>query len=369
MKTLEYSDFERIVLEETPLIDVRAPVEFEKGAFKNATNLPLMNNRERHLVGICYKEQGNAKAVELGHELVSGKVKESRVNAWINHLRSHPNSVLYCFRGGLRSQIAQQWITEQTGGPIWRLAGGYKAFRNYLITQLDPAVVDSTPILLSGCTGSGKTILLKKLPHAIDLEGIANHRGSAFGRKLTPQPSQIDFENNLAYALIHHRHHGYKHLILEDEGTNIGRCFLPKPLATYFNSGKVVLIEVSLSERIKNTLDEYVSQAQGVYSAIYGPEYGLAEWANNIRNSLNRIKKRLGGDRHERLLDLFEHGYHAQLQSDTLVEHEKWITALLEDYYDPMYHYQLERKADRILFRGNAEEVLDYLNKYTLTVK
>jgi len=107
-----YDDFKSIVLSNTPLLDVRAPVEFKRGAFLNAVNLPIMDDEERHLVGTCYKNSGNEKAVELGHQLVSGDVRERRINAWIEFMDANPNALLYCFRGGQRSKISQMWLHE-----------------------------------------------------------------------------------------------------------------------------------------------------------------------------------------------------------------------------------------------------------------
>ncbi|MBN2221475.1 MAG: tRNA 2-selenouridine(34) synthase MnmH, partial [Vallitaleaceae bacterium] len=172
------NNFRAIVLNETPLIDVRAPIEFQKGAFPNAFNLPIMDDFERKEVGTTYKQEGNEAAVSLGYQLVSGDNREAKVRAWVAFLKEHPNALIYCFRGGQRSRISQEWTSEALGHPVDRLEGGYKAFRNYLLNQLiTPTEQSYTPIRLSGCTGSGKTPLLKSLPHHIDLEGIANHRG------------------------------------------------------------------------------------------------------------------------------------------------------------------------------------------------
>ena len=106
------SDFKNIVLEDIPLIDVRAPIEFKKGAFINSINLPIMNDEERHLVGICYKEKGNLEAVKLGHELVSGNIKDERIKSWESFINKNPKSMIYCFRGGSRSSISQEWIEK-----------------------------------------------------------------------------------------------------------------------------------------------------------------------------------------------------------------------------------------------------------------
>ncbi|MDF2612968.1 MAG: selU [Clostridia bacterium] len=361
MRMLTCNDFEKIVIEETPLIDVRAPIEFEKGSFKNAVNLPLMNDEERRLVGICYKEKGNEEAVKLGHHLVSGEIRQARIDAWLNHLREYPDSMVCCFRGGLRSQISQQWITEAAGREIVRLEGGYKAFRNYLIEELDPSRQRSKPILIGGCTGSGKTILLKKLQNAIDLEGLANHRGSSFGRQVTSQPTQINFENNLAYALIVHRSKAYPYMILEDEGANIGKCFIPKPLAAYFNSGDRVIVKVPLEERVQITMDEYVYESQKAYVEMYSKDLGLSEWADYIRASLRKIEKRLGGDRCKKVIDLFEKAYEEQINSGTYALHKSWIETLLRDYYDPMYEYQIQKAAYKVICEGDTKEVLAYL--------
>jgi tRNA 2-selenouridine synthase len=351
------SNFRRIVLEDVPLIDVRAPVEFEHGAFSNAVNLPLMNDEERHLVGICYKEKGNAEAVKLGHELVSGKVKQKRVDAWAEQLKRRPDTMLYCFRGGLRSQLSQQWIAEELGAEIPRLEGGYKAFRTYLIEQLDPATQTSAPVILGGRTGVGKTILLQQLEGVVDLEAIANHRGSSFGRFTTPQPSQINFENNLAGALIKHADAGHRHIILEDEGRNVGNCYLPQPLVDHFRKGDVVILERSVEERVQITFDEYVTSAQADYIAAYGDEQGIPQWLTYMDGCIDRIRKRLGGLRHQEIKALL----HSAHDSGNSEQHKEWIEQLLRDYYDPMYDYQIQNKQSAIVFRGDEAAVLDYL--------
>ncbi|MFZ5945228.1 MAG: tRNA 2-selenouridine(34) synthase MnmH, partial [Bacillota bacterium] len=337
MAAYSTNDFEKIVIDEIPLIDVRAPIEYTRGAFINAFNLPLMNDEERRLVGIQYKQRGNEEAVKLGHKLVSGELRKARIDAWVSHLNQYPQSMLYCFRGGLRSQISQQWIYEATGKEIPRLEGGYKAFRNYLINALSPWEQISTPILLGGYTGSGKTILLNKLDNSIDLERIANHRGSSFGRFTTPQPTQINFENNLAYALIQHRHQGYRYMILEDEGPNIAKCFIPKPLVEYFNSGHLVLMDPPFEERLDITLQEYVIHVQATFLKLYGEEQGLLEWFNYISESIIRVKKRLGGDLCQRVITAFELAFQEQMAAGSYHVHQNWIAILLKEYYDPMY--------------------------------
>ena len=361
MKNYTTNDFYNIVVNELPLIDVRAPIEFVKGAFINATNLPLMNDEERHLVGICYKQKGNEEAVKLGNTLVSGEIKEERIKAWLDELSNHPDALLYCFRGGQRSQITQQWISDASGLKIKRLEGGYKAFRNYLLEQLDPALQPSKPIILGGYTGSGKTILLKKVEYAVDLEGIANHRGSSFGNFPSPQPTQINFDNNLAYALIQHRHKNYSHMLLEDEGRNVGKCFMPKPLVAHYAASDMVILEAPMEDRVSITIDEYVVESQKSYIELHGEEKGLEEWATYINSSIDRVQKRLGPVRHKLVSDLFNNAYKNQLSTGNYDAHCDWVQFFLEKYYDPMYQYQIDNMDRKILFKGNHDDLLEFL--------
>jgi len=360
-QTLPTTDrYRDIVLQQNPLIDLRAPVEFAKGAFPGAVNLPLMSDEERHLVGIRYKESGNDAAVALGYQLVSGRTKERRIEAWITQIEKEPESLMYCFRGGQRSQIAQQWLHE-AGITIPRLQGGYKAFRSYLIEQLEQITLDKEILVIGGHTGSGKTILLKKLAESIDLEALANHRGSSFGRYASPQPSQIDFENALAYALITHDARSYKRLIIEDESRNIGRVYIPPALFEQFTQAKVILLEASLRERIEITYAEYILAAQADYAEALASGRIAYSWIETMQHNFKRIRKRLGDQGYREMSALLDEAWKHQLSTNDPTRHKAWIERLLRDYYDPMYAYQIEQKKDRIIFRGTQQEVIDYL--------
>jgi tRNA 2-selenouridine synthase len=174
------TDFKQLFLSDTPMIDVRAPIEFIKGAFPSSINAPLMNDDEREAVGTCYKEHGSDAALELGHQLVFGDVKAQRLHHWKNLTNTHPDGIFYCFRGGLRSRITQQWLND-IGIDRPYVEGGYKAMRTYLLEQLQQRASEGNFLVLSGRTGSGKTEVINDWPHSIDLEGLAKHRGSAFG--------------------------------------------------------------------------------------------------------------------------------------------------------------------------------------------
>ena len=351
-------NFRNIVLQERPLIDVRANIEFEKGAFPKSANFPLMNDNERHLIGIRYKEEGNASAVALGKELVT-PFKEKRVQAWVDFIKANPNAYLYCFRGGQRSQISQAWVKE-AGLTIPRLKGGYKAFRQFLMQESEAVSEQLKTIIIGGRTGSGKTLLLHQLQKSIDLEGLANHRGSSFGGFTTAQPSQIDFENSLAYALIQHQAKGYKEIYIEDESRNIGRVNIPKPIFDNFQKGQLILLETPMAERVEITFDEYVTQALKNYTTKYGKQ-GISQWFTDANHNLERIKKRLGRERHTKITQAFSDAFALQKVSGELKQHKEWIEILLQEYYDPMYDYQIEKREMPVLFRGSAEEILAYL--------
>lgn len=198
--TLSAQNIRQLLANETPIIDVRAPIEFNQGAMPNAINLPLMNNEERAAVGTCYKQHGSQKAVELGHQLVKGEIKAHRVAAWREACERFPSGFICCARGGMRSHIVQKWLAE-IGIDYPLIEGGYKALRQATI-EMTNELVQRPIILIGGCTGNGKTTLVRSLPEGIDLEGFAHHRGSSFGRTVEAQFAQATFENYLAVDML-----------------------------------------------------------------------------------------------------------------------------------------------------------------------
>lgn len=356
------NDFKNIVLNNIPLIDVRAPIEFEKGAFKTSVNIPILTDYERHIIGICYKENGNEKATKLGYEIVSGNIRKDRIQKWINFIDENPNAIVYCFRGGSRSTIAQRWIHEIGKKNILKLAGGYKAFRNYLITSLDPVNIKSKPLIITGYTGSGKTTLLNKLENAIDLEYIANHRGSTFGHHITAQPTQINFENNLAYEIINHNNKGFKYMILEDESKNIGKSFIPNNFYSSLHGADVIFLETSMEERIENILYDYVINRQNEFISNYNNEdLGRQFWYEDMLKSMERVKSKLGGDRLKVIIDEFNRAYDIQRSNGNYDYNRVWIELFLHNYYDPMYKHSIENSNRNIIFSGNNEAVTQYI--------
>ncbi len=327
-----------------PLIDLRAPVEFAQGAFPTAVNLPLLNDGERHEVGLAYRNQGREAAIAKGHELVSGTVRRQRIQAWAHFIEQRPDAWLYCWRGGLRSRIAGAWL-QQAGFTLPSVAGGYKCLRRTCLATLESAADDGKRwLVVAGRTGSGKTRVIDRLDNAIDLEATARHRGSAFGALPGGQPTPAAFENALAVAYLGH---AASTLVLEDESRTIGRLALPEAWFERMRGAPLVLVEAPMSQRVSNIRTEYVDEplARGMPAA---------DLQHRLSASLDRIRKRLGGDRHRQVRAALNGAFRTGA-------HENWIEQLLEWYYDPMYDYQLRSKQGRVIFSGERPSVLQYL--------
>ena len=356
-------DYRDLFLHDRPLMDTRAPVEFLKGAFPGAINLPLMNDIERQKVGTCYKQQGQQAAIELGHQLVSGQTKAERIEAWAAFAKANPEGYLYCFRGGLRSQIVQQWLKSEAGIDYPRVVGGYKAMRTFLIETLDSAVAECDFVIVGGMTGTGKTEVLSQLGNSLDLEAHANHRGSSFGKRASAQPAQIDFENALAIDLLKRRAAGQQQFVLEDEARLIGRCSLPLPLHQAMQHYPLVWLEDSVANRVERILQVYVVELCAEFVALQGEQEGFSAFAARLRESLANITRRLGGERYQRLAAIMDQALQEQQVDGQVDTHRGWIEALLVEYYDPMYVFQRESKSGRIEFAGEQEAVVQYLRE------
>jgi tRNA 2-selenouridine synthase len=189
----------QILASDTPLIDVRAPVEFRQSAMPAAINLPLMNDDERAAVGTCYKRQAPRRWRWAISWSTARCAPAASPPGW-KPARVIPQGYLCCARGGQRSHIVQQWLKE-AGVDYPLIVGGYKALRQAAI-QLTEELVQRPIVLIGGCTGNGKTQLVCSRPDGIDLEGLAHHRGSSFGRTLQEQHQQATFENHLAVAML-----------------------------------------------------------------------------------------------------------------------------------------------------------------------
>lgn len=332
-------------------LDVRSESEFAAGFIPGSTNLPILTNEERSKVGICYSKRGREAAKELGESLVSGEIRARRTLAWGQFALEHPQATICCARGGMRSEYAQRWLHE-VGIDLERVHGGYKALRNECLQVLQAVPAKLFLILLGGRTGSGKTELLNGYEQAIDLEGLAQHRGSAFGATDTPQPSQATMENHLAHQLA--KFSPGQSVLFEDESRAIGSRSIPLPVYEAMSQAPILVLELDRAARAARIFDEYVADAL----RRAAPE----RLHDKYRNSLTRIRKRLGGRNHDKIAKEIDSAFALNSRE----AHLQWITSLLEDYYDPLYDHGLKRKHARIGFRGSPEAVREWLDEKLL---
>ncbi|RVU48551.1 tRNA 2-selenouridine(34) synthase MnmH [Lujinxingia sediminis] len=321
MKQLGMTEFLGEMARGVVAYDVRTPAEFAKGHIPGALNLPLFEDEERVVVGTLYKEEGRQRAILEGLGFVGPRMRElvERVQAEVG--ASSGPVLVHCWRGGMRSQSVA-WLLELYGFEVCVLKGGYKSYRRWAIEQME----DIPPlVVLGGRTGVGKTEILWALreqgEEVVDLEGLANHRGSAFGGLLLgEQPTQEHFENKLGMALALARRSGSA-VWVEDESRMIGFRHLPNALIKAIHRSPCVVVDAPLEER----LDRLVG--------VYG------DAANRLlADAFERIKKSLGGLRT------------AQARAALDAGDVRAAAALALEYYDKAYAKGIARRdADRVI--------------------
>lgn len=352
MKTVSTEEVIQKLLGSVPIIDVRAPVEFEQGSLPNSVNLPILDNSERASVGTCYKKSGREKAIELGHQIVAGPNKENKLQNWKIFIQNNPQAILTCFRGGLRSQKSQFFLKE-IGVEAPRIEKGYKEIRHYLVDQLEVFCRNSSIRLLTGNTGSGKTIFLQKVSDfypVVDLETLAQHRGSAFGAMSDKQPSQATFENAMVVEILRQKSENPTLPILfEDESRLIGSVHIPENLFKLIRATPVIKMNVELQQRIENIFEDYIKPDEKIF--------------NKFTEAIQKIKSRLGGLRAEELLNDIKKSQQLYLNHQDLQSNKVWIEKLLVWYYDPMYIYSFNKRNPEIEFEGDTKQIREYLKQ------
>lgn len=359
MKVIQDSEYKKLLIHRNPVIDVRAQIEFNQGAFPGAINRPILDNIERDLIGKVYKQKGNSAAVQLGYELVSGDNKSQKVQSWVKAIQENPNVIVTCFRGGQRSQISQKWMSD-AGYEIPRFEKGYKHYRQWSIEQLVEFSTHHQFRIVSGTTGSGKTKLLKKIRGqypVVDLEGLANHKGSAFGKEMTGQPSQADFENRLLQDIFIQQSQFDKNILFEDESRMIGSRHLTESFFKKLRQSPLILMTTPLEERIENIFFDYVTNTNIV---LGNKEEAVAQF-QKYKNNTVQITKRLGGLRASEVIADIEKSEKDFLENNQLQLNKSWIEKLLVWYYDPMYTSSLALRNPVIEFKGSETEITNYL--------
>jgi tRNA 2-selenouridine synthase len=297
------------------IIDVRSPAEYEHAHIPAALNLPLFNNEERAMIGTTYKKQSREAAIKAGLPLFGTKMLPmiETVEAWIKDRQKEndltkPTIYVHCWRGGMRS-AAVAWLLDLYGYKVIQLTGGYKAYRNWVLAQF---TIPYSLKVLGGYTGSGKTEILHALQEknypVIDLEGLAHHKGSAYGAiGQLPQPSQEMFENIVAEKLLE-VNKKQKSIWIEDESQRIGTVLIPTPLFHLMRNSTCYFMTIPFEQRLA-----FIVEGYGKFDA------------QSLIEATERIQKRLGG-----------------LETKTAIQHIvqgelKEAFSILLKYYDKWY--------------------------------
>jgi len=321
------------------IFDTRSPGEFEKGHIAGALNLPLFNNEERAEVGTLYKQSGKDAALMRGLDIVGPKM-----TSFIKQVKAATDKkeiLIHCWRGGMRSS-SMAWLLETAGYTVYLLEGGYKAYRNFIRKDFERKAENL--VILGGMTGTGKTDILIELEklgqQIIDLEGIANHRGSAFGTiGMDDQPTNEQFENDLynKWSMLDIS----KTIWVEDESKKIGRVEIVEPFFQQMRNTVVVRINLPKEVRVKRLVRDY-----------------CAVDMDELINPVKRISRRLGGLREREIIEHIEN-----------CEFDQAVSKVL-DYYDRGYSHgnskRDQSKIHDISFHrdapsAEASELIDFL--------
>lgn len=338
-----------------PVFDVRSPGEYDHAHLPGAHSLPLFTNEERKVVGTAYKQESKQKAVKLGLEYFGPKMVKmvEEVEGIVDGLQlavdrknrkvekkekeiTDKKVLVYCWRGGMRS-AGVAWLLDLYGFKVYTLVGGYKSYRNWVLKQFEKEYPFK---IIGGYTGSGKTELLHALQQKgetiIDLEGIACHRGSAFGNLgQVKQPGQEMFENLLARELEAAGANNTT-IWLEDESQRIGEVNIPMPLFKFMRTCRVYFLDIPFEERL-----QYVVAGYGKFKK------------EDLINATVRIQKRLGG-------------LEAKTAINCLIENDlQGAFGVLLHYYDRFYTKSMSNmreQVDQIFHKISVEKVDASLN-------
>lgn len=307
---------EALALKNRIFVDVRSPGEFQQSSIPGAVNLPLLDDAERATVGTCYKKVGPEAAKDIGMAYVSPKLPEMLKQ--IRELHAvYEHVVIYCWRGGMRSRSVAG-LMSNLGLRVWQLRGGYKAYRRHVLASLQQISIQPKVFVLCGSTGVGKTQVLQRLPALgiamLDLEKMANHRGSVFGQVgLGAGISAADFDATILQALEEQQQKSS--FVVECESKRIGNIYIPDVLYKAMQQGPRILLRASLETRVQRLIAEYVD--------------GTEERQTEIRHCIQMLETRFGSNKTEKVRTLFEAG-----------ELSAVVRTLLTDYYDPLYGYE-----------------------------
>ncbi|SNB46030.1 tRNA 2-selenouridine(34) synthase MnmH [Geobacter sp. DSM 9736] len=313
--------FDPALLDTHCIVDVRSPAEFDEDHLPGAVNVPLLDNEERAEIGTIHKHQGPLEARRRGLELTAHRFPA--MVAQIGAQASGRPILVYCWRGGLRSKTVVS-ILDLTGYPAVQLTGGYKSFRAQVVSYFEPFNPPAPLVVFHGMTGIGKTTFLQKLGHrypVVDLEGLACHRGSAFGEVgLRQTLSQKRFET-LLWDSFRRLQPGVP-ILVEGESRRIGKVSLPGDMYDRMRQSVKVWCQASLETRVTRLI----------------AEYGCIEYKEEMERALQRIRKKLGEERYREIAEHLDRW-----------ELEPFMMRLMADYYDKVYYKTREWQEDAVI--------------------
>ena len=305
-------------------IDARTKEEYNEATIPGAVNIELLDHNERKIIGTIYKNQNSKKAKLKGVELVSPKIPN--LIKKINQLnKKYDNLIIFCSRGGLRSKSLAEF-SDLAGIEVYRLEDGYKGYRHYVMDKLENYDFKGRISVLHGNTGVGKTYILKEMKkmgaNIIDLEKIANHRGSAFGSIGLDQPYNQKYFDSLLWEELKKKDKKNGVIFIEAESRRVGHSVIPDFFNKEMKAGEDLLITASMEKRVDNIYLEYIKDI----------ESDQEKFIERVLESLTAIKKyiikKAGKKSYFKLLELAKKG-----------EFKKLTKILLEEYYDPMYEH------------------------------
>ncbi len=327
------------------IIDVRSPIEYFEDHIPNSINLPVLNNKERTLIGMIYKNKNSFKAKKLGASLVSKNIAKYIKNKLINK-PGYWKPLIYCWRGGQRSKAFAITLSE-IGWQVYIIKGGYKTYRTSVMINLNEKIKNSKFIILRGPTGSAKTKILKILEKKgcpiLNLEKLANHKGSLLGKDLKhPQPSQKYFESLLYNKLNSFKKN--KPILIESESSKIGKLFLPSLLLKQIENSQCIDINASLEARTEFLVKDYSNFVKN---------------KNNFTELFSHAKIRLG----KSIVSKWEESLYKKNWHSLALQ-------LMNDYYDPLYSHKKKGK-NNIILESYYFKKLEYysINKFCNYIK
>jgi len=307
-----------ILRNQLPVVDVRSQGEYQQGHMRYAINIPLLNNEERIAVGTDYKQKGQQEAIRTGFKLVGPRLSD--IITETQRLIPNKELLVHCWRGGMRSNNFCQFV-QMAGLKPHALTGGYKTYRNLALESFKKPF---NLVMLTGCTGSGKSEVLRALKEkgeqVLDLENLANHKGSAFGGLLMlPQPTTEQFQNDLFEEILLLDYE--KRIWVEDESIAIGKIFLPTDFWRAMNRAPLVKMDVVKEIRVQRLVAEYGAADRDEFLSIMG-----------------KIVTKLGGQ------------HYNQAKERLLIDDMNATIDILLTYYDKAYLRSIEKRNRQLKF-------------------